>query len=74
MVELSTAKSTVLVQQPGPDGIEDWSPDSKELLYTSSAGDTSSYYYLNNKLFTLRLADKSSRRLAADFDERIWAD
>lgn len=71
LVELSTTKSSLLVQQPGPDGIEDWSPDSKELLYTSSAGDTSSYYYLNNKLFALRITDKSSRRMAADFDENI---
>jgi dipeptidyl aminopeptidase/acylaminoacyl peptidase len=70
-VDLSSGKSTILVQQPGPDGIEDWSPDSQELLYTSSAGDTTSYFYLNNKLFSLRIADKSSRRLAADFDENI---
>lgn len=71
MVELATAKSSWLVQQPGPDGVEDWSPDSKEILYTSSAGDTSSYFYLNNKLFSLRIADKSSRRLASDFDETV---
>ena len=69
VLDLVTKKTTSLISNPSSDGLEEWSPDSKEILYSTSLSDTTSNFYMNSKLFTINLTDKTSRQLAKDFDE-----
>jgi dipeptidyl aminopeptidase/acylaminoacyl peptidase len=69
IIDIQTKKTTLLVSNPSSDGLEDWSPDSKEILYTTSLSDTTSNFYMNSKLFAMRLSDRTTRQLAKDFDE-----
>jgi dipeptidyl aminopeptidase/acylaminoacyl peptidase len=71
VVELADKKISALVKNPSSDGLEDWSPDSKEILYTSNVSDTTSNFYTNSKLFVLNIASKNSRQLAKDLDEDL---
>jgi len=50
---------------------EDWSPDSKEILFTSSLNDTTSNFYTNTKLFALNIETGKERQLAHDLDEYL---
>lgn len=70
-VELSDNKITARVTNKSSDGLEDWSPDSKELLFTSNLTDTTSNFYTNSKLFVLNLDSKTTRQLAKDLDEDL---
>jgi dipeptidyl aminopeptidase/acylaminoacyl peptidase len=70
-IDLADKKVTLRVNNPSSDGFEDWSPDSKELLYTSNLGDTTSNFYMNSKLFVLNLDTKASRQIAKDLDEDL---
>lgn len=56
---------------PSGDSFEDWSPDSKELLYTTNLNDTVSNFYTNSKLFAIHLETKATRQLAKDLDEDL---
>ncbi len=71
LVDVTTKAITLLVHNIGNDNPQEWSPDSKELLYTTSLNDTTSNYYRNNKLFSIAVDTKSSRQLAKNFDEQI---
>lgn len=71
LLDLSTKEISLLVNNSSSDNIQEWSPDSKELLYTTSLTDTTSNYYLNSKLFSIVIHSKTSRQLAKDFDEQI---
>ncbi|HMJ69448.1 MAG TPA: S9 family peptidase [Cyclobacteriaceae bacterium] len=70
-VDLADKKITLRVGNASSDNFEDWSPDSKELLYTSNVGDTISNFYMNSKVFVLNLDSKASRQIAKDFDEDL---
>ncbi|HZY80454.1 MAG TPA: S9 family peptidase [Cyclobacteriaceae bacterium] len=70
-VDLADKKVTARVTNASSDNLEDWSPDSKELLYSSNVSDTTSNFYTNSKLFVLNLDSKSSRQIAKDFDEDL---
>lgn len=70
VLDLGDKKMTLLVDHPGPDWLQDWSPDSKEILYTSR-DDTTSYYYTNSRLFAMTLESKARRQLAKDVDENL---
>ncbi len=59
------------MQQPGPDGSPVWSPDGRFLLYSSSGGDTTSYFYKNGQLVKQAVSGGASQRLAAAFDEDV---
>ena len=69
IVDFASKKTTSLITNPSSDRLEEWSPDSKEILYTTSLTDTTSNFYMNTKVFSVRLSDKSSRQVAKDFDE-----
>ena len=69
LLEVATRQLTPFVQQPGPDGGPVWSPDGKALLYNSSGGDTTSYYYTNGQLWIKPIAGGPAHRVAAQFDE-----
>jgi dipeptidyl aminopeptidase/acylaminoacyl peptidase len=71
LVDLRTLKMTPIVTNISSDALEDWSPDSKEILYTSNLNDTSSNFYTNSKLFAVQLDSKNRRQLAKDLDEDL---
>jgi dipeptidyl aminopeptidase/acylaminoacyl peptidase len=71
ILDLKDKKVTALIQNPGSDGLEDWSPDSKEILYTTHLDDTTSNYYLNAQLFAISIETKNSRQLAKGLDEDL---
>jgi dipeptidyl aminopeptidase/acylaminoacyl peptidase len=70
-VDLADKKITARVTNASSDFFEDWSPDSKELLFSTSLTDTTSYFYMNSKLLVLNLDSKATRQIAKDLDENI---
>ncbi len=71
LLDVASKQLTPFVQQPGPDGSPVWSPDGRFLLYSSSGGDTASYFYKNGQLFKKPLDGGPAVRLAAAFDEDL---
>jgi len=71
IVDLSSKKISALVTNPSSDGLETWSPDSKQVLYSTNLTDTTSNFYMNSKLLTINVADKSVKQLAKDLDEDL---
>jgi dipeptidyl aminopeptidase/acylaminoacyl peptidase len=71
VVDLTDNKITSIVTNPSSDSFEDWSPDSKEILYNSNLSDSTSNFYTNSKLFAVNLSTKVSRQLAKDLDEDL---
>ncbi len=70
-LDLGDKKITARVTNASSDNFEDWSPDSKEILYSSSGTDTTSNFYMNSKVFVINLDSKVSRQIAKDLDENI---
>ncbi|MFM7431356.1 MAG: S9 family peptidase [Flammeovirgaceae bacterium] len=71
IIDFATKKISPLVTNPSGDSFEDWSPDSKEILYTTNLNDTVSNFYTNSKLFALNVETKASRQLAKNLDEDL---
>jgi dipeptidyl aminopeptidase/acylaminoacyl peptidase len=71
LLTLSDKKITALVSNPSSDALEDWSPNSKEILYTSNLSDTLSNFYANSKLFAIQVETKAIRQLAKLLDEDL---
>lgn len=61
----------LLVNNLSYDGLVDWSPDGKSILYQTSLNDSTSNYYLNGKLFRINVDGSNNRQLAKDFDEQL---
>lgn len=70
-VSLSDNEITSVVKNPSSDGLEDWSPDSKEILFTSNLSDSTSNFYTNSKLFAIQIETKATRQLAKTLDEDL---
>lgn len=70
-VTLADNKITPIVTNPSSDALEDWSPDSKEILFTSNLSDTTSNFYTNSKLFAIQIETKATRQLAKSLDEDL---
>jgi dipeptidyl aminopeptidase/acylaminoacyl peptidase len=70
-VDITDKKVTPLISNPSSDALEDWSPDSKEILFTSNVTDTTSNFYTNSKLFVVNLSTREVRRLARNLDEDL---
>lgn len=70
-IDLADKKITARITNASSDNFEDWSPDSKELLYTSNLSDTTSNFYTNSKMLILNLESKASRQVAKDLDEDL---
>ena len=68
-IEVAAKKSAILINNPGGDFFIDWSPDGKQMVYSSSLTDTVSNYYKNNRVFIYDFGSKNSREIAAGFDE-----
>ncbi|HRI79165.1 MAG TPA: S9 family peptidase, partial [Cyclobacteriaceae bacterium] len=71
LFDFATRKVTPLVTNLSSDGLEDWSPDSKEILFTSNLNDSTSNFYQNRKLFVITLSDRNQRQLAKNLDENL---
>jgi len=71
VVDISDKKVNLIVSNPSSDRLEDWSPDSKELLYTTNLNDTTSNYYTNTSLHVINLSTKVTRQLARNLDENL---
>ncbi len=69
ILDISSKKTMPVVTNPSTDAIAAWSPDSKELLYTSNESDSTSNFYKNSKLFAVGVNDGRIRRLAPNLDE-----
>ena len=69
IMDIATKKIALLVANKSSDGLEDWSPDSKEILFTTSLSDTTSNFYTNSKLFVITVDTKATRQLAKDLDQ-----
>ena len=69
VLDLETDQTQVLVNNPSSDSFEDWSPDSKQILFTSNVNDSVSNFYTNSKIFIIDLESKNQRQLAAKLDE-----
>ena len=71
--DIASETSTLLVNNSSYDGLVDWSPDGKSILYGTSLNDNTSNYYKNNKLFRIDIDGSNNRQLAKDFDENPFA-
>lgn len=71
LIDLATKKTTLLVANHGSDFLEDWSPNSREILFNTNLNDTTSNFYTNSKLFVIDVATKSTRQLAKTLDEDL---
>lgn len=69
VLDLETGQTQVLVNNPSSDSFEDWSPDSKQILFTTNVNDSVSNFYTNSKIFIIVLESKNQRQLAAKLDE-----
>ncbi|MEM7511341.1 MAG: S9 family peptidase [Bacteroidota bacterium] len=69
--DLAADTITSLVTNPSYDGLVDWSPDGKSILYRTALDDSTSNYYLNGKLFRINLDGSKNKQLAKDFDENL---
>lgn len=71
IVTLADKKITPLVTNAGTDALEDWSPDSKEVLFTTNGNDTTSSFYTNSRLYAMHINTRAIRPLAKNLDEDL---
>jgi dipeptidyl aminopeptidase/acylaminoacyl peptidase len=71
VLTVATNQVRPLVTQPGGDFFAVWSPDSRSIAYSSSAGDTVSNFYANSQLFRISRDGGQPTRLAANLDENV---
>ncbi len=69
VLDLESGQSKTVATNSGPDSFQDWSPDSKQILYTTNLDDTVSNFYKNGTIFIKDLASGEARQLAAGLDE-----
>jgi dipeptidyl aminopeptidase/acylaminoacyl peptidase len=71
VVMLADKKITPLVVNASSDALEDWSPDSKHVLFTSNGTDTTSNFYTNSRLFSIDVTTRVVKPLAKNLDEDL---
>jgi dipeptidyl aminopeptidase/acylaminoacyl peptidase len=71
IIDVATKQVRPLVTTPGGDFFAVWSPDSRSILYSSAAGDTTSNFYANSQLFRISRDGGQATRIAADVDENV---
>jgi len=69
--DFETETYSELVTNPSADGLADWSPDGKSIVYYSHVDDTTSNYYLNERIFSIGIDGNNNKELATSFDENI---
>lgn len=65
-----TDSVATLVSQPGPEGSPMWSPDGRQLAFTTFEG-KANYFALNNRIAVVPSAGGPVRTLTASFDETV---
>jgi dipeptidyl aminopeptidase/acylaminoacyl peptidase len=70
--DMNSKTHKILVSNTGYDGLVEWSPDGKSILYQTNLSDTTSNYYVNSKLFCIDADGSNNRQLATGFDENIY--
>ena len=68
LVNLANDAVTKLVSQPGPDSNPRWSPDGKQIVFTSAMGDTT-YFASNSRLAVVSAEGGTPRSITDSFDE-----
>jgi len=71
ILDIESGKIQPLVRNPGYDGDPFWSPDSRWILYSTAAGNTTSDYYLNSQIHKIPADGGESIRMAEDLDEDL---
>ena len=71
ILEVTTGKYRLLVQNASYDNFADWSPDGQQILYSSDVTDTTSNYYTNGRYFRIPIGGGAPRELATNFDENL---
>ena len=69
--DIQSKNHETLVANPSFDGLVDWSPDGKSILYSTDLSDSTSNFYLNRHLYRINLDGSDNHQLAKDFDENI---
>lgn len=71
ILDLSTKAVTPVVANPSGDFFQDWSPDSREILFTTNGSDSTSNFYTNPRAEIINPGSKATRRVARSLDENI---
>lgn len=71
IIDLADTTVTALVTNESYDGLESWSPDGRSILYQTDLDNSSSNFYQNSHLFTIDIATKATKKMAAAFDENL---
>lgn len=71
VLDITSKAITKLVTNPSFDFFQDWSPDSKEILFTTKGSDTVSHFYTNSHAEIINLATKATRQVAKSLDENV---
>ncbi len=69
--DIQSKTHKVLVNNLSYDGLINWSPDGKSILYQTNLNDSTSNYYSNGKLFRINTDGSDKRQLAKNFDENL---
>ncbi len=73
ILTLETGEIVPLIESPGYDGRPIWSPDSKEILFSTDGGDTTKNFYANRQIARIPAAGGRVTRLATNLDENPGA-
>jgi dipeptidyl aminopeptidase/acylaminoacyl peptidase len=68
LLNLADDAVTKLVSQPGPDSGPRWSPDDKQIVFSSAMGDTT-FFASNSRLAVVSVAGGAPRSITDSFDE-----
>jgi Tol biopolymer transport system component len=68
LLNLANDSVTKLVSQPGPDSNPRWSPDGKQIVFSSAMGNTT-YFASNSRLAIVSAAGGTPRSITDNFDE-----
>ena len=71
ILSLQDLKLMPLIKNPSFDGLESWSPDSKEILFTTNLADTLQNFFKNSLLFAAEVESGKVRQLASGLDEDL---
>ncbi len=74
LLDMGSGKIRALVMNGSTDALGAWSPDSRELLFTSNEDDSLSNFYKNSKLFAIQVIDGKVRPLGTTLDEDFGGD
>ena len=66
---MSSKATRIVVKNPGGDFFGRWSPDGKAFAYSASSTDTTSFFYLNNRVMVYDMESGKNTELAKGLDE-----